>query len=609
MKALKEKRISLRSLWRRGLVILSLFALVFASCGDSSSGGGTDSGGLKIVKIEVKDGPANDQYFGQPVDLTGVTLRVWYSDGTEKPVAFDGKNITASPRVITGGVYDDGSCYMNRWYELIYDNATTGSIKLLPSSIEIFQIYRSNSTTGIDLSDYSGLVPWTDGTNIDLGVPGLYDLGLHLTGTDKMTQKTAYVDDDKFDFSGLALEADYVNTAEKKIERKPISFANITWEIKPWMDRAKLTANGAYEGYVLITVGQDLNYSTEQNYRYYDEDLGDYVYFTVYNGVTVMAPLDAVYTVKAKNAIELIGAKDGLTDYFYWEENTRAAWLDRLGPDATLKVTYTNDLTKTFNIQDLAKKSRIYKNSNPVAGTNNEWWDDADVYHGPNDFDIMTIRYPFTKKSADLSIILYYRGGQYKLPVNVYATLLKVEADQSIDFFPDPRWDNDVDNGVGGPKQLAKELKVKAWYQAINDASVQKDYELTYFHADGVDKPYKAGPYYLFAISDSIDDETGAVEDSTYKKGYEKYKTNTLGKGKETRTNVTIRHEMSSLIIAQYYAQYFYGSSAGDYLNGVLPDSQTLYDPTLTNKEAGFFGPKAEQSKKTKVSVNWVNKN
>ena len=37
MKALKGKRNSLRSLWRMGLVILSVFTLMLAACGDSST--------------------------------------------------------------------------------------------------------------------------------------------------------------------------------------------------------------------------------------------------------------------------------------------------------------------------------------------------------------------------------------------------------------------------------------------------------------------------------------------------------------------------------------------------------------------------------------------
>jgi len=199
----------------------------------------------------------------------------------------------------------------------------------------------------------------------------------------------------------------------------------------------------------------------------------------------------------------------------------------------------------------------------------------------------------------------------------VYTTLIKVEANQdTVQFFPDPRWDNDVDNGQDGkgPKALASKLDVKAWYQAINNPDSQEPYPLTYYFARDISKdpPYKAGPYYLFGTdADKDDDNPGTtVDDSTYVKGLEKYKTNTIGKGKETITNITIKHEMDSSVIAQYYSWYFYGSEGLDnYSDGVLPDSQTLYDPSAPNTEPEYFGPKAAQSKKTKVSGNWINGN
>jgi len=98
MKALKEKRVSLRSLIRRGLVILSLFALVFASCSDSS-GGGDNTGGTngtdtpvpqkKAVSISILAQPVNASFQGMPPDLTGLIAQVFYNDDTTEIIATD----------------------------------------------------------------------------------------------------------------------------------------------------------------------------------------------------------------------------------------------------------------------------------------------------------------------------------------------------------------------------------------------------------------------------------------------------------------------------------------------------------------------------------------
>jgi hypothetical protein len=91
MKALKEKRVSLRSLFRRSLVILSLLALVFASCGDS--GGGDDGGdgggtgpvtppaGPTVLSIAILKQPTGNSFQGCVPNLAGLTVEVVWSDG------------------------------------------------------------------------------------------------------------------------------------------------------------------------------------------------------------------------------------------------------------------------------------------------------------------------------------------------------------------------------------------------------------------------------------------------------------------------------------------------------------------------------------------------
>jgi hypothetical protein len=95
MKALKEKRLSLRSFLRRGLVILSLFALVFASCGESGDGegGGPTTPVTPSVPYAVSIGivtqPSADSFQGMPPDLTGLVLEVVWSTGSREFISGD----------------------------------------------------------------------------------------------------------------------------------------------------------------------------------------------------------------------------------------------------------------------------------------------------------------------------------------------------------------------------------------------------------------------------------------------------------------------------------------------------------------------------------------
>ena len=115
MKALKEKRISLRSLWRMGLVVLSVFALAFAACGDSDSGSsgtpgtqipGNVAGGpvptaitVEAMPLESTLGPVHE---GQLVSLAGIQLNVRYSDSSLKPLT-DPSKLSVSPTIYIFG--------------------------------------------------------------------------------------------------------------------------------------------------------------------------------------------------------------------------------------------------------------------------------------------------------------------------------------------------------------------------------------------------------------------------------------------------------------------------------------------------------------------------
>jgi len=719
MKALKEKRISLRSLWRRGLVILSLFALVFASCSDSSSGGSSSSNGPRAIGFAIVSGPTNNQYMGQEVDLTGLVVYVRTAEGGSRTVRYEDEpdKFTTNPRVVTGWDYTKGTWGLSEYflYDLIYEGLH--SDRALDFSGGDGIVYPIITDVVWD-TIYAKLVSNAAGGGMN--IEGPKTMGLNVTGT--VNQTVAYEDDDIFDFSGLELWADYLTDDDvlkwlyfddpmptkndfvwvPKIEKRPVPFSNVTWAIRPRYEKGVRPSGGVYDGYVWITVGQDFRY--ERNYDWYSE-------WSPGMGVSTPVRLEKVYTVSDAKAITLKvnpEVEEQLYNYFYWQENTKAAWIDRMGKDAYLEVTYNDGgPAKTKYIQDLKNKSDIYLNSDPGQGSIDDW-DEEGVYLGDRDFDIMTIKYPITKKSADLGIILYYRGAQDYVPINVFTVLKAVTADvDPVQFWPDPKWDNDVDNGEGGPLELSRRLNVKATYQAINNADLQKDIDLVYFFDkaksslwypslerrwDGTSAVnpvtnlptfwqvgWGTGPYYIFSkeAADTDDDadyvdsnslisgyedyRVGGIQyvgDDTYVKGYQKYLNNQQKKGKDavTTTKVTVRHFVSVAEIADYYNwkfcydndwPYYAGTTAASnpwpydntvrpsqysavvgntvgsaameaayrnsltWSNGLLPNSWNIYVSTATkgpwSNKGRNLGPKVSQTKKAKVTVNWVN--
>jgi hypothetical protein len=680
MKALKEKRISLRSLWRRGLVILSLFALVFASCSDSSGDGGVSSRGPRVSSFKILKSPANNQYMGQVVDLRGLVVEVRYANGDiDSNFTYEGHEdmFTTNPRVVTGWDFNNpGELDATRYYDLIFD----GLLADRPLN------FRGQDGLTYPIITDVIVEKIIDAAGGGMKIEGPKNMGLNVTGT--VNQKEAYVDDTSYDFSGLELWADYLTDEDvvkwlladgvdtpwfpfprekrndyvwvPKIEKRPVPFQNVTWQIRPRYEKGVRYANGAptdgvYDGYVWITVGQDFRYD-----RMYDYTAD----WTPGMGVSTPVPLEKVYTVKDIAAINLkdVADEDLLYNYFYWQENTKAAWIARMGPNAKLAVTYNDGLApKEWWISDLATRSDIYLNSNPNQGAL-DGWDEEGVYLGPLDFDIMTIKYPITKKSGDLGVRIYYRGAMYVFNPNVFTILKAVVPEvDSVEFWPDPTWDNDVDNGPGGPVELSRRMTIKATYQAVNDASVQKEIELAYFWDQAkttkFDPPWTktrtipsvafnntywwgTGPYYIFS-KDLEDDEFEAdytldpisgtlydyreggpnaqyAGDNTYVKGYQKYLNNVVKKGPEakTTTKVTVLHRViiqneNGENLPYAYCDYFWPGTYGFvYPNGVLPNAWNYWVETATKgpytTPGRNFGPKKDQKKKGKVSVTWV---
>ena len=472
MKALKEKRISLRSLWRRGLVILSLFALLFAACSDSTTddtttdgGSGSGSGANKgkiVNRIDITALPAR-QYLGQPVDLTGIEATITFSDGTSKTES-DVSKFAASPRIVYG-TYNPGTGAFKGMDTVLITYHDEGGM----SGANIKTL---TDVIGIARDDTKNVTPdWVTQPNFGSGYEGLYDQGLQLTGVPKMTKKKYFVDDgrDDINWGNLTLEAYYEDGAWKSL-----NFDDVQWMILP--DYNRPIADGSYEGWIYITVGAldlgNLNYDVDGTGFVgapagYKPITGSGNPATVYDGgITIRVPLDVVYPV---NEIKVV-PKGTVPDFFFWDSNSPTAWETRLiTGECDLEITYYGtEVTHTYSIKKLSDQKKIWLNPNPDQPSLIQY-----------DFAVLPVEYPFTAKgNADPHILVYYRGGLVKFPVDVYTNLQDIKADnkkspgQPVNWSGDPPvggQDNDKPYKYGGTEQgFADELDVSATYAAYN---------------------------------------------------------------------------------------------------------------------------------------------
>jgi hypothetical protein len=461
MKALKEKRISLRSLWRRGLVILSLFALVFASCSDSGS---SDDGGGKIVQKVEFLGTIGPQYWGAPIILDGITAAVTYTDGTSYTET-DTSKFTVKPPVATGYIDSTGGFHGMNAILLSYSGLEDKAIFV--NTVGIIR----NNTKNPDIVD--------NPTNDD----GSYADGVELTGIKKMTTKTAFVDQERFDFAGLTLEANYIDDNTETI---PFKDGIINWRVVPDYEDAKKHANGVGKGWVYITVGQNtydwmgVAADGSQLRVPAGADIG---------GITVKATLDTVYTV---NTLTVEPAP--AFDLFYWEEDSSAAWIDRL-ISHDLVVTYKgSSTTNTYPIADLKKKMDIFHNENPGVQYKDFWVIPVCMVQSnknPNPYDDYNKHVNYVKRdNPNPAVKIYYRGQWAEpVPVNVFTRLSSVagvgqgEAALEFDCTPENQDNDRFPYGDRVPKNIAElcaKIVVTATFQAYNDTTKTKDYTVPY---------------------------------------------------------------------------------------------------------------------------------
>jgi len=367
MKALKEKRIGLRSLWRRGLVILSLFALVFASCNDSGGEVATTPGsGQKVpLEIRVKTHPKNTSYEGMPVDITGLEIEARYSDAPNTWV--DVKDLSkygVVPKYTQRYGGTNGGGKANYTFYTIGDGTPVGTT----IEVTVSDLVRSNATnqTAPDGSSYK-----TDGSGSNQDSNDYWAQGVQIYAPVGGYKDKYYVDDFP-DFTGIHVQGHY---RDGKLVDIPLNM-DMRWEIRPNYKNATKNDEPTGPGDLVISIGgwngagyslweADGTYS-QGGYAPDEESWNSGLYTYTSKGIEVSVPLSEVYHV-TDITLKTPPAQEGI---LYWEKDTSDEWLSADGrkgriADAVLEVTYSNGVKKERDMATAVRMNTVWYNLNP----------------------------------------------------------------------------------------------------------------------------------------------------------------------------------------------------------------------------------------------------
>jgi len=339
MKALKEKRVSLRSFLRRGLVILSLFALVFASCGES--GGGDDTPPdvppppppAPVVKsITIIQQPTGASFQGLPPVLTGLIAEIEWDDG-RKEVTSDTSLFNTAP-----GYCDTAWNY----------SATAGAgVNTVP--YDKLQLYYKGQTA---VSQQLLINRIYAATKIEI----------------TQASSVAWFSDQRPDFTGLTYNVifdGYAGVGSYKREALPMTAAYPKTDYKEVVDKKKLTVfvgpydSSAYTAANIMGVTSGGQYS------------GSWVKTDFY-----LANYYQVKAIEFKGMDDAIFYDDDVTTFFTSAAGTT---IDATNVYAQLKkynvkfeVSYTGtDVTKSLTMDDFIANSIYYRNLTGLASGGN----------------------------------------------------------------------------------------------------------------------------------------------------------------------------------------------------------------------------------------------
>jgi len=218
----QEKKTGLRPIWKklaRGLVVLTLAALLFPACnsgdGDSPSDGGGGIGVSRtVVSMEVRTPPAEYSFEGLPVNLKGMEVVFRYSDNSTKIITDYTQFYTETKNPYRGSVNDStGNTPVTPntdpvngriplWAQTVVDsNGDPIGLGSVPADYRFAEYGRLEYT--LCYAHVNTPVP----VRCDLRVRGVLSLQkVHVTGELK---KKSYFIDDVIDYSGLWVELDY----------------------------------------------------------------------------------------------------------------------------------------------------------------------------------------------------------------------------------------------------------------------------------------------------------------------------------------------------------------------------------------------------------------
>jgi len=490
MKALKEKRISLRSLWRRGLVILSLFALVFASCGDSSSPSEPaeqpEVDSIAIILPAAPDVLA-DQYEGVPINLKGVSVVVKYKDGraaTTFSLVDHPDNYTIKPPVAAGILVDDaGDTY---WAPVTkYDLTVIYGSRIATKELTFPRINGMRRQQGdgpVDFINPIGTVYKYDVENYFSGKDTTWSGVLNLWAD---TGDEAYVDELPVMASDAKMRVLYSDAERKDF---PLEYADLeivtAYKGPEGSERAE-----SGPGELQITVGQ--GWPSNDKYRQSAIDYARAQGLTgaVYSVLHTSQTLTTTLKYKLVHHVTKIDVKDP-DDWpyiYYWEGDTVASWANALAAKV-LVITYSNKKTKESKISEINKIGAakgggiIWWNPNP-----DPTWTPVAVHWNVVDSEYAWLTdeaggVPPKKKAAvyakiaEPKVKIYYRGATTYCPVDIYTNIQNFdahvtgEAPLKVDFLL-PAVDNDVaipgGDGVSNAKEFGAALTVEVKYGSI----------------------------------------------------------------------------------------------------------------------------------------------
>jgi hypothetical protein len=510
MKALKEKRINLQSLWRRSLVILSVLALAFAACGDSSS---SNKDVVVPVRIVYSGNGTAINYQGYAPDLAGFTFAVEYSDGSTRTFT-DTRQFVVTPRFITGTY------------------SATDNLVFVPDVNFTVSYGQAQTIVPLPAANIRALVrtplagtPEFDSAYNPTNQNFLLASGLQIHGAPQM-QRTYYVDD-RPNFNRLRAEALYWVDRERNItEVKEFNLVDkarigaVQGIIHPLYNASPRTATGT--GILYITFARHPRFDPNEgvyaqsggNTIGVDRDVTgtagtdfDYILSVLRAdaGVTVALPLDEVWHVH-EFAFENTPAVDAI---FYWQANWQTdrwrmatnPWLSRIA-GATFRVTYSNGRSYVRSLDFLLNAPEVWWNRNDAGSvavpqpapvqlsTSRAFWIVPPPFPQGNN-GVRTVGgtdvAEFPNGTGPQVLSLYYRGYTIPLPVKIWNRLDRIEA---VPIEPGAININmavggqDNDNitlgGAANDRQFAGLFNVRAHFSELQDPDSVIDIPLTY---------------------------------------------------------------------------------------------------------------------------------